>query len=84
MKMKIGMVDLVNYGWNSRTTRKVLILEEYDTQCLVLWGKIVTKIGNYEITKNSDLIEKERIYNIKEKDISKFRLWCYKYWDNNF
>lgn len=84
MKMKIGMVDLVNYGWNSRTTRKVLILEEYDTQCLVLWGKIVTKIGNNEITKNSDLIEKERIYNIKEKDISKFRLWCYKYWDNNF
>jgi len=80
--MRIGMVDMI--GDTSTSTRMVLILEEYDTECLVLWGRDIKKSGPLEMYTNDKLICKKRIYNIKVKEISKFRLWCYKYWDNNF
>lgn len=86
IKVKIGMVDLGNGSplYYSTTTKKVLILEEYDTECLVLWGNTIKKTGVFQIYPNGDLIDTNRIYNIKEREISKFRLWCYKYWNSNF
>jgi len=82
IKVKIGMVKLNNISLNSSCIKKVLILEEYNNQCLVLWGKDVLSVGGFDINPNGDLIDTERIFNIKEKEISKFRLWMYKCWNN--
>lgn len=84
MKIKIGMVDLKgenHFGDNRSGTLMVLIEEEYDNEYLVRWGKVVK--GVY-ITPTNSVISKDRVYNIKERNISKFKMWCYKYWDNNF
>ena len=58
-----------------------MIDEEYDHQYLVRWGKIVNGENVYPA---GFLVKKDRIYNIKERKISKFRYLLYKYWDNNF
>lgn len=59
----------------------VLIEKEYDNEYLVVWGKTVK---GYYIHSDDSLISKDRVYNIQEREISKFKLWCYKYLDNNF
>ena len=83
--MKIGMVDLKGRNRMDNSMRSgtlmVLIEKEYDNEYLVRWGKVVK--GEY-INPGGSLISKDRVYNIKEKEVSKFRLWCYKHWDNNF
>lgn len=84
IKVKVGMIELGNDGHHSRTMRKVLILEEYETDYLILYGNIVRQIGDFEISPTSTLVNKRRVFNIKEREISKFRLWLYKYWNNNF
>jgi len=83
--IKVGMVDLngINHFGDKRSgTLMVLIEEEYDKEYLVRWGKVIK--GSHITTAFTSLISKDRVYNIKERQVSKFRLWCYRYWDNNF
>lgn len=78
------MVDLEGsnkYGDKRLGTRMVLIENEYDNEYLVRWGKVVK--GVY-INTSTSLILKNRVYNLQQREVSKFRLWCYRYWDNNF
>ena len=82
IKIKIGMVDLKSFT-DGECTKMIMIDKEYDDHYIVYWGKNV-KLKGRNVTPNGCLVKKERVYNITEREISKFKYWCYRYWDNNF
>ena len=78
VKIKIGMANIYSTPSNKKCVRSFRVVEEYDEQYLVDWGKCVSGDNLYP---NDNLVSKSKAFNVVEKEISKFKLWCYKHLD---
>lgn len=79
IKVKIGMVRITSQDdKNSYGVRFCRIIEEFDDSYLVEWGQLIS--GDYDTIPRTMLVNKTRVYNIREKEVSRFKIWWFKYW----
>jgi hypothetical protein len=78
-KVKFGTIQV---KWEAGLTKEVgfsvyeiMILNEFEKNCRILYGDVL----NDDLVTNKDyLVEKSRIKNIHEEELSSFKYWWYK------
>lgn len=79
IKVKTGMYK-VKYG-DDICIAMVRIVEEFNETYLVKWGRVIS--SSIYLRPVGELVDKSRIFNVTEKEVSKFKLWCFNYWGSD-
>jgi hypothetical protein len=82
IKVKIGMVDLLKPNTkNVKLTILALVEKEIENQYFVRWGRYINGDSGVPLF---NIITKDKLYNVQEREYTKFQLWVYKNITNNF